>query len=42
MGVFGGTQVKINMAEFNAEFECHSEDCSGDSVVLTELEIAIR
>ena len=40
MGLFGGTQNKINMAEFSAE--CHSVDCCGDSVVLTELEIAIR
>ena len=40
MGLFGGTQVKTNMAELSAE--CHSMDCSGDSVVLTELEIAIR
>ena len=36
----GGMQVKTNMAEFSAE--CHSMDFSGDSVVLTELEIAIR
>ena len=28
------------MAEFSAE--CYSVDCSGDSKVLTELEIAIR
>ena len=39
MGLFGGTQVKANMAEFSAE--CHSVD-SGDSKVLTELQIAIR
>ena len=31
MGLFGGTQVG-----------CHSVDCSGDSKVLTELQIAIR
>ena len=43
MGLFEGTQVKTNMEEFSAE--CHSVDCSGDSVVLTnltKLEIAIR
>ena len=40
MGLFGGMQVKTNMAEFSAE--CHSLDCSGDSKVLTELQIAIR
>ena len=40
MGLFGGTQVKTNMDEFGAE--CHSVDCSGDSKVLTELQIAIR
>ena len=39
-GIIWGTQVETNMAEFGAE--CHSVDCSGDSVVLTELEIAIR
>ena len=39
-GIIWGTQVKTNMEEFSAE--CHSVDCSGDSVVLTELEIAIR
>ena len=36
MGLFGGTRVKTNMAEFSAE--CHSVDCSGDSKVLTELD----
>ena len=40
MGLFGGTQVKTNMAEFSAE--CHSLDCSGDNKVLTELQIAVR
>ena len=40
MGLFGGMQVKTYMVEFSAE--CYSMDCSGDSVVLTELEIAIR
>ena len=40
MGLFGGTQVKTNMAEFSVE--CHSVDSSGDSKVLTELQIAIR
>ena len=40
MGLFGGTQVKTNMAEFSAE--CHSMDCSGDSEVLTEVQIALR
>ena len=40
MGLIGGTQVKTKMAEFSAE--CHSVDCSGDSKVLTELQIAIR
>ena len=44
MGLFGGTQVKTNMEEFSGSFsaECHSVDCIGDSVVLAELEIAIR
>ena len=40
MGLFGGTKVKTNMEEFSAE--CHSVDCSSDSKVLTELQIAIR
>ena len=31
MRLFGGMQVKTNMAEFSAE--CHSMDCSGDSKV---------
>ena len=35
MGLFGGTQVKTNMAEFSAE--CGRVDCSADSKVLTEL-----
>ena len=40
MGLFGGTKSKTNMEEFSAE--CHSVDSSGDSKVLTELQIAIR
>ena len=40
MGLFGRTQVKRNMEKLSAE--CHSVDFSGDSMVLTELEIAIR
>ena len=40
MGLFGGTQIETNKEEFSAE--CHSVDCSGDSKVLTELQIAIR
>ena len=40
MGLFGGTQGKTNTAEFSSE--CHSLDYSGDSWVLTELQIAIR
>ena len=40
MGLFGGTQVKTNMEEFSEEFR--SVDSSGDSKVLTELQIAIR
>ena len=40
MGLFGGMQVKTNMAEFNAE--SHGMNCSGDLKVLTELQIAIR
>ena len=39
-GIIWGTQVKTNMVEFSAE--CHSLDCSGDSKVLTELQIAVR
>ena len=35
MGLFGGTQVKTNMAEFSAE--CYSVDCSGHDKVSTEL-----
>ena len=38
MGLFGGTQIETNKEEFSAE--CHSVDCSGDSKVLTELQIA--
>ena len=40
MGLLGGTQIETNKEEFSAE--CHSVDCSGDSKVLTELQIAIR
>ena len=40
MGLFGGKQVKTNMVEFSEE--CRSVDSSGDSKVLTELQIAIR
>ena len=40
MGLFGGTQVKRNKEEFSAE--CHGVDCSDDSKVSTELQIAIR
>ena len=43
MGLFEGAQIKTNkenQEEFSAE--CHSVDCSGDSKVLTELQIAIR
>ena len=40
MGLFGETQVKTNIADFSAE--CRSVDCSGDSKILTELQIAIR
>ena len=36
MGLFGGTRVKTNMAEFNVEYS--SADCSDDSKVLTELD----
>ena len=39
MGLFEGTQVQTNMAEFSAE--SHGVDCSGDRKVLTELQIAI-
>ena len=40
MGLFGGTEVETNMAEFSAE--SHGVDCSGESKVLTELQIEIR
>ena len=40
MGLFGGTQIKTNMAEFSAE--SHGMDCTGERKVLTELQIAIR
>ena len=33
MGLFGGTQVKTNMAEFSVK--SHGVDCSGDRKVLT-------
>ena len=36
MGLFGGTKVKTNMAEFSAE--SHGMDCSGDR----KAKIAIR
>ena len=39
MGLFGGTQVKTNKEESGAE--CRDVDCSGDSKVLTELQLAI-
>ena len=40
MGLFEGMQIKTNKEEFSEE--CHSVDYSGDSKVLTELQIAIR
>ena len=40
MGLFGGTQVNTNKEKFSAE--CGGVDCSGDSKVLTELQIAKR
>ena len=41
MGLYGGTWIKANMAEFCAE--CHSVDFSGDSKVLTDgLEITCK
>ena len=40
MGLFGGTQIETNKEEFSVE--CQSVDCSGDSKVWTELQIAIR
>ena len=40
VGLFGGTQVKINKEESSAEYR--GVDCSDDSKVLTELQIAIR
>ena len=40
MGLFGGKQVKTKKEEFTVE--CRGVDCSGDSKVLTELQIAIR
>ena len=40
MGLFGGMQIETNKEEFSAE--CHSVDCSGDSKVVTEQQIAIR
>ena len=36
-----GTQIETNKEEFYSA-ECHSVDCSGESKVLTELQIAIR
>ena len=41
MGLFGGTQIETNKEEFYSA-EYHSVDCSGESKVLTELQIAIR
>ena len=43
MGLFEGTQIETNK-ENKEEFsgECHSVDCSGNSKVLTVLQIAIR
>ena len=38
--IWGDAGKTKNMAEFSAE--CHSVDCSGESKVLTELQIAIR
>ena len=40
VGLFVGTQIQTNKEEFSAE--CYSVDRSGDSKVLTELQIAIR
>ena len=43
MGLFGGTQIETNKEEFSPEYHsADSVDCSGDSKVLTELQIAIR
>ena len=39
MGLFGGTRVKTNMAEFSAEY--HSVDCSGGKKVITTRGIRI-
>ena len=39
-GIILGRQVKTNKEEFSVE--CHGVDCSGDSKVYTELQIAIR
>ena len=40
LGGGGGKKFKPNIAKFSAE--CHSVDCSGDSKVLTELQITVR
>ena len=39
-GIIWGDAGQNKRGEFSAE--CHSVDCSGDSKVLTELQIAIR
>ena len=39
-GIIWGTQIETNKEVFSAE--CHSVDCSGDSKVFTELQIAKR
>ena len=40
IGLFGGKQIKTNKEEFSAEYR--GVDCSGDSKVLTEPQIAIK
>ena len=40
VGLFGDTQIETNKEEFSAK--CRGVDCSDDSKVLTELQIAIR
>ena len=40
MGLFGGTQIETNKQVCSAE--CHSVDCSGESKVLTELQITYK
>ena len=39
-GIIWGDTGQNKMAEFSAK--CHSVDCSGDSKVLAEVQIAIR